>query len=300
MTTLKTLLATSLIAMTLGLGACAAGTDSNALEEDGEEQVDAEYSAFTSSSKTVGDWSKLQTGYECLAALQYFYPAKFGVSLPVAGPGWYGNCAPHGACHLWLDKRPDSDEWERITTGEPETYDLIVYPPIGNDIWGHIAAVDHVENGKIFVMDDNYVAHHVKSKVPHTVGWPQYGWYHLKKLGHTGGNTGGTSSGNGGTCSAGGFYCGGDKVTGNKNTLYKCNGNGTASVVESCGNGCAVRPGEDDVCRACVVGGYYCGGDKVSGSASSLYQCNSEGRGDLVKHCSKGCSVNKGVDDSCK
>lgn len=301
MTTLKTLLTTSLIAMTLGLGACAANTDSNALEEDGEEQVDAEYSAFTSSSKTVGDWSKLQTGYECLAALQYFYPAKFGVSLPVAGPGWYGNCAPHGACHLWLDKRPDSDEWERITTGVPETYDLIVYPPIGNDIWGHIASVDHVENGQIFVMDDNYVAHHVKSKVPHTVGWPQYGWYHLKKLGHSGSNPGGnTSSGNGGSCQAGGFYCGGDKVSGNKNTLYRCNNDGSASVVESCAKGCAVRPGEDDVCRACVVGGHYCGGDKVSGNASSLYECNSEGRGDLIKHCAKGCSVNKGVDDTCK
>lgn len=296
--TIKIFLATSLVAVTLGLGGCAATTDSANLADDSVEEVDADYAAFTSSSKTVGDWSKLQTGYECLEALQYFYPARFGVSLPVAGPGWYGNCAPHGACHLWLDKRPDPDEWERITSGTPETYDLIVYPPIGNDIWGHIASVDHVENGQIFVMDDNYVAHHVKSKVPHTVAWPQYGWYHLKKLGHEAGGTSG--SGNGGSCSAGGFYCGGDKVSGSKNTLYRCNSNGTASAVQSCGNGCAVRPGEDDACRACVVGGYYCGGDRVSGSSSSLYQCNSEGRGDLVKHCSKGCAVNSGSDDSCK
>ena len=300
--TMKTFLATSLVAVALGLGlvGCAATTDSLDPADEGVEEVDVDHAAFTSSSKTVGDWSKLQTGYECLEALQYFYPAKFGVSLPVAGPGSYGNCAPHGACHLWLDKRPDSAEWERISTGTPETYDLIVYPPIGNDIWGHIASVDHVENGKIFVMDDNYVAHHTKSKVPHTVDWPQYGWYHLKKLGHEAGSTTPPSSGNGGSCSAGGTYCGGDKVTGDKDTLYTCTSNGTASEVKACAHGCAVRPGEDDVCRPCVLGGHYCGGDKVSGNAGSLYTCNSEGRGDLIKHCTKGCSVNAGTDDSCK
>jgi hypothetical protein len=49
-----------------------------------------------------------------------------------------------------------------------------------------------------------------------------------------------------------------------------------------------------------VLGGHYCGGDKVSGDSSSLYTCNSEGRGDLIKHCAKGCSVNSGSDDTCK
>lgn len=303
--TTKTLLTTALMAFAMHLGGCAANTDNTDLSEDvvdenADEQIDSEDSAFTSSNKTVGDWSKLQTGYECLAALQYFYPAKFGVSLPVAGPGAYGNCASHGACHLWLDKRPDPDQWERHTTGEPQTYDLIVYPPIGNDIWGHIAAVDHVENGQIFVMDDNYVGHHVKSSKPHTVSWKQYGWYHLKKLGNSGGGDTGGGGTSGGGCSPGGTYCGGDKVSGDKNTLYECNSNGTASKVKACTYGCAVRPGEDDVCRPCFVGGHYCGGDKVSGDKSSLYTCNAEGRGDLIKHCAKGCSVNSGSDDACK
>ena len=35
-------------------------------------------------------------------------------------------------------------------------------------------------------------------------------------------------------CTPGGFYCGGDKVEGNPNTLYKCKSDGTGSVVRHC------------------------------------------------------------------
>lgn len=52
----------------------------------------------------------------------------------------------------------------------------------------------------------------------------------------------------GGTCSAGGLYCGGDKVIGDAKTLYKCNGPGTPSVVEHCAAGCSVNAGRDDSC----------------------------------------------------
>lgn len=211
------------------------------------EQPDEEEASLTS-GKMVGDWSALPNGYECLAAMQLFYPKKFGVALPLAPDGWDGNCAPEGACHLWLDARPSAGEWERITSGTPSTYDLIVYPPIGNDPWGHVAAVDHVENGKIFVMDDNYVAHHTKSAMPHTVAWPAYGWYHLKKLPKNGGNGGNPPPP--AKCPSGdGLYCGGDGVGGDHATLYQCSG-GKLSVAQKCSKGCKVMPpGLPDKCR---------------------------------------------------
>ncbi|HEX7665348.1 MAG TPA: hypothetical protein VF407_12575 [Polyangiaceae bacterium] len=103
------------------------------------------------------------------------------------------------------------------------------------------------------------------------------------------------------SCSPGGFYCGGDKVSGDSRTLYKCNSSGTgASEVEVCARGCKVNPGEDDACRTCVPGGEYCGGDHVSGNANNLYRCNDDGAPTLVKACKNGCSVNPGSDDSCK
>ncbi len=292
----RALLAPALACVTLLVGACGVGSAGDTEDQD---QVDTEHSAYVSSGKTVGDWHLLESGYECLAAMQYFYPARFGVDLPVAGPGWDGDCGPHGACHLWLDKRPDSAQWERITEGAPSTYDLIVFPPIGSDIWGHIASVDHVENGRIYVMDDNYVGHHLRSSEPHTVDWPAYGWYHLRKLPKTGGGTtgGGTS---GGSCVEGGLYCGGDKVKGSSSTLYRCDAHGGVSVVETCARGCMVRPGQDDACRPCVVGGLYCGGDEVSGDPGTLYRCTSTGTGAVVQHCAHGCAVHPGADDACK
>jgi hypothetical protein len=50
----------------------------------------------------------------------------------------------------------------------------------------------------------------------------------------------------------------------------------------------------------CFVGGLYCGGDKISGSASTLYRCTGTGAPTVVKTCARGCSVNSGSDDSCK
>lgn len=285
-------------AASLSAMGCTAEPDD--LEDEGNYGVRSE---SVSSSKTVGNWSKFPDGEQCLAAIQMFYPARFGASVPYAGTEWKGACGPHGACHIWLDKIPDPDEWERIPNDGkhlPTTYDMIVYPPSGGNIWGHIASVDHVEGKTIYVMDDNYVAHEKKASKPHTVSEKPYGWYHLKKLGPagpvvSGGDGGGTSS-----CVPGGYYCGGDKVSGDGDTLYQCQSDHTAKKIEACSRGCAVRPGEDDACRTCVVGGLYCGGDKLDGDPSTLYKCNEEGRGDVVKHCTKGCAVHAGTNDSCK
>jgi hypothetical protein len=53
----------------------------------------------------------------------------------------------------------------------------------------------------------------------------------------------------GSTCFVGGAYCGGDKVTGDKNTLFRCTGTGAPTVIRKCASGCAVHTGDDDACR---------------------------------------------------
>ncbi len=58
-----------------------------------------------------------------------------------------------------------------------------------------------------------------------------------------------------GNCSPGGLYCGGDKVVGDAKTLYKCNGPGTPTVVETCPTSCTVNTGMDDSCTATATAG---------------------------------------------
>lgn len=57
---------------------------------------------------------------------------------------------------------------------------------------------------------------------------------------------GDTCGGAGGACVTGGLYCGGDKLDGDPQSLYKC---GTGLVM-ACANGCVVgSAGHDDACR---------------------------------------------------
>jgi hypothetical protein len=120
-------------------------------------------------------------------------------------------------------------------------------------------------------------------------------------------------SGPGGDCVAGGLYCGGDKVSGDSNTLYRCDGGGAISVQQHCSAGCSVNAGRDDSCKSggsppppppsggtCVAGGLYCGGDKLSGDSHSLYRCNGPGAPTDLGHCSDGCEVIAGHDDACR
>jgi hypothetical protein len=101
-------------------------------------------------------------------------------------------------------------------------------------------------------------------------------------------------------CVAGGLYCGGDKVTGDPDTLYRCNGDGSATRVFECSHGCAVRPGRNDTCR-CFPNSYYCGGDMVVGDPDNLYRCSSSGIGfTLVKRCARGCAIHTGANDACR
>jgi hypothetical protein len=119
--------------------------------------------------------------------------------------------------------------------------------------------------------------------------------------------TGGVMSAKGGasSCNMRGRYCGGDKVTGDPNTLYECTDGSSATIYERCSNGCSVNPqGYDDECNIlgsgnCTKDGFYCGGDKVTGERHTLYVCISGSSGTQVEYCEHGCSVKSGINDSC-
>jgi len=105
-------------------------------------------------------------------------------------------------------------------------------------------------------------------------------------------------------CVPGGFYCGGDKLTGDAGTLYRCDAPAAPTPRGVCSAGCIVRPGLDDTCRGaggtCTTGGFYCGGDKLDGDPQTLYKCQASGAGSVAKTCPNGCQVNPGTDDACK
>lgn len=104
-------------------------------------------------------------------------------------------------------------------------------------------------------------------------------------------------------CTAGAFYCGGDKLAGDPQTLYQCNAGGVPLARGRCGVACTVRPGEDDACTdpaPCIEGGRYCGGDKLTGDPQSLYTCTG-GVGTNRVECADGCLVRpSGQDDVCR
>lgn len=105
-------------------------------------------------------------------------------------------------------------------------------------------------------------------------------------------------------CTAGGHYCGGDKLAGDPDTVYTCNAGGVPIARGTCEGGCMVRPTDDDVCRAaggtCIEGGFYCGGDKVDGDPSTLYRCMN-GVGVFVRECANGCVIAPPMsDDDCR
>jgi hypothetical protein len=104
-------------------------------------------------------------------------------------------------------------------------------------------------------------------------------------------------------CVAGAFYCGGDRLAGDPQTLYQCNAGGVPIARGVCTSGCLVRPTRDDVCRAspgvCQDGGTYCGGDKIDGDPQTLYVCMA-GVGTSPVVCPAGCLVRPGDDDICR
>ena len=105
-------------------------------------------------------------------------------------------------------------------------------------------------------------------------------------------------------CDAGAFYCGGDMLAGDAQTLYQCNGGGVPLARGRCTFGCVVRPAADDLCdggpMTCKEGGFYCGGNEVDGDPSTRYRCVG-GVGTAPMFCPDGCVIAPaGSDDDCR
>jgi hypothetical protein len=106
--------------------------------------------------------------------------------------------------------------------------------------------------------------------------------------------------GDGGACPHGdGLYCGGDGISGDASTLYRCTG-GNLTVVQVCSGGCQkMPPGQNDTCGCPYGDGLYCGGDGISGNAATLYRCTG-GILSVVKVCPNGChTLPAGQNDVC-
>ncbi|MDB4943940.1 MAG: hypothetical protein JWP97_3474 [Labilithrix sp.] len=104
-------------------------------------------------------------------------------------------------------------------------------------------------------------------------------------------------------CPAGAAVCGGAGASGDPAILYRCAGDGGASLVAKCASGC-IPAGEGARCgipaTPCVVSGLYCGGDKLDGDPAVLYRCGTGGTAVEKERCAKGCQVAKGgTDDDC-
>ena len=56
----------------------------------------------------------------------------------------------------------------------------------------------------------------------------------------------------GAVCQDGGKYCGGDKIEGDPQLLYVCAA-GAGTMPKQCANGCVIRSGTDDICRAAAA-----------------------------------------------
>jgi hypothetical protein len=139
-----------------------------------------------------GDWSDFPAGgtpsdpQQCVGGVREFFHNRYGI-WPPATSGAYGNCALTGACNMWVNPidNPDPSVWERIPWGTEtaETYDMVVFPPIAGDAYGHIAVVDHMSGGTLYVMDSHYGGAYTKAACVHTVpGWTPYGVFRLKEL----------------------------------------------------------------------------------------------------------------------
>jgi hypothetical protein len=106
------------------------------------------------------------------------------------------------------------------------------------------------------------------------------------------------------TCVDAAFYCGGDQLAGDPDTLYQCDVGAVPQARGRCTHGCTINPADDDACapgpETCVDGGFYCGGNELAGDPRTLYTCMS-GAGTAPRVCANGCVVMPaGSDDECR
>jgi hypothetical protein len=268
MSILRTTLGVALAA--IGIAACTSST----AEERGSTR---------NALGTEGDWSLLGNG-QCLVSMQNFYRAKFGITLPTARNSYTGSCADDGACHLWYDDIPDPALWIRVPndgTASPTLYDLAVFAETSTNPYGHIASVDHVEGGTLYVMDSNYNGDEQRSTSPHAVRAP-LGWYHLRSLGGGGSETCGDRATRLGW---GGAYC---EQAGSSSDFSRVACNGTGSATAECTRCCdsgAVGPAQTD--ESCGSYAAQKGFTSPRCESSDNGACNGSGpsTGDGCLHC---------------
>ena len=108
----------------------------------------------------------------------------------------------------------------------------------------------------------------------------------------------------GAICTATGDVCGADGVTnGDAETAYVCVTIGDAPVSGSkCTQGCSAGQCVTTATGDCPSGGMFCGGDTISGDASTLYSCPGAGLAPSAQQvCANGCSVQPaGTNDFCQ
>lgn len=105
-------------------------------------------------------------------------------------------------------------------------------------------------------------------------------------------------------CDVGATYCGGVAIPGDPDTVYAC----TETIPAAhgrCPGACVTHPTLGDTCAGvggtCVTGGLYCGGDKLDGDPSTLYECSPTGTAINPTFCDLGCVVAPaGTDDHCR
>lgn len=105
-------------------------------------------------------------------------------------------------------------------------------------------------------------------------------------------------------CDLGTYYCGGVELSGAPDTVYACTA-GVPTARGRCPGQCVDHPTLGDTCAGvggtCVAGGFYCGGDKLDGDPSTLYECSATGTGINPEPCPLGCIVAPaGSDDACR
>ena len=225
--------------------------------------------------------------YQCVEYAQRFFNAKHGTAA-----NWYANAidmCSHKPAGVSATNNPQPGKFMLIIVINGSTYflllgDLVVFNWAP---YGHVAVISAWHGSSFDVVEQNS-SPNGRNTYSTLSGVSCYL----------------TAGGGGGGCPNGGYYCGNNGISGDVNTKYHCSGAGAAPSAVGCGFTCAAYPeGYDDVCVAgsCsgLVGGYYCGNDKIGGDANTLYKCYN-GAPAGAKHCSNGCSVQPaGTDDRC-
>jgi hypothetical protein len=233
--------------------------------------------------------------YQCVELAQRYMNTRFGIAplWPVQYASQMCTAQPAGVRTHWV-----GDGYQ------PKRGDLAVWR---HNTAGHVAVVRRVLAGGVEILEENSSLGVNGMRV--VAGSPAQGYgsagapvaCFVEAIANTGGGGGRPPSG----CPQGaGLYCGGNGVTGDTSTLYRCSAGGLA-VTEVCAAGCETMPdGENDRCRAgasCPFGeGLYCGGNGISGDPNTLFRCGG-GRIVAEKKCASGCArMTNGKNDACR